>query len=67
MGDRVRLINKIGAGETALKSTGCSFRGPTFNSKHPCAGSQSPINPVPEDDPLFCRQQVHMQAKYSHT
>ena len=33
---------------SAVKSTGCSCRGPRFDSQHPHGGSQSSVIPVPE-------------------
>jgi hypothetical protein len=32
-----------------VKSTGCSYRAPRFNSQHPHGGSQPSIIPVPGD------------------
>ena len=39
----------MGAGEVALvvKNTGCSSRGPEFDSQHPYGGSQSSLTPGP--------------------
>ena len=31
--------------DSAVKSTGCSSRGPRFNSQHPCGSSQVPLSP----------------------
>ena len=43
--------------DSAVKSTGCSSRGPRFHSKHSHGSSQSSVNPVPDDlMPLFWTQ-----------
>jgi hypothetical protein len=34
---------------SAVKSTGCSSRGPQFDSQHPYGSSQLPATPVPGD------------------
>jgi hypothetical protein len=58
---------------SVFKSTGCSSRGPRFNSQHPYNGSQISVTPVPGNitpSSGFLRHCVHltyMQAKHSYT
>ena len=51
----LKLNYFMGAGEVALvvKNTGCSSRGPEFDSQHPYGGSQSSLTPGPGDPTLL--------------
>jgi hypothetical protein len=48
-----------------LKSTGCSSRGPHFNSQHPHDGSQLYVTPVP-GDPIPSHRQTYRQNTNVH-
>ena len=41
--------------KASVKSTGCSFRGPGFNSQHPHSSSQLPVILIPGDQTLSHR------------
>ena len=45
------LKKKVGAGRigSVVMSTGCSSKGPRFNSQHPHGSSQLSVTPVPGD------------------
>ena len=48
----IRVVSRNpGSSQTAqrLRSTGCSSRGPRFNSQHPHGSSQVSVTPVPGD------------------
>jgi hypothetical protein len=48
-----------GAGEGAVKSTGCSSKGPRFNAQHPHGSSQASVTLLSVSSD-FCGQQVCM-------
>ena len=48
-----------------LKSTGCSSRGPEFNSQHPHGGSQPSVTPVQGDPTSFGG--LHGDSVHRHT
>jgi hypothetical protein len=52
------------------KNTGCSYRGPKFESQHPHSSLQPSVTPVP-GDPTFSSDfhwhQAHMWHTYLHT
>ena len=48
-------------GGSAVKGTGCPFRGPEFNSQQPHSGSQPSIR---ESDVLFCYEGTHANRTF---
>ena len=65
----IKLMNRDWRDGSGVKSTGCSYRGPRFNSLHPHGGSQPSITPVP-GDPMpssnLQGHQAHMWQTYTY-
>ena len=58
------MIYLSGWRDGSVKSTGCSSRGPEFNSQHPHGGSQSSIM---GSDVLFCHKGICVNGALIYT
>jgi hypothetical protein len=59
---KAQLNEKGWRNNSMVKSDGCSFRRPKFNSQHPHGSSQLSVTPVPRDLTLH-RQNINIHKR----